>query len=309
MPCGGKTTILKLFLVRYPGQVFQLRKRASTGGYDETSLLGYKDETIIFVNNLRTKVSKNGKVVLPDALVELLSRLTDGVPIPFVWGSETYSPCVVAKLFVATTMELPDVPDLRRRFEQIVVGDGSNTEEFKVIQRITRRCASSDKWVRMAPDLKPAADFMIFERPEAEEPEVAHTEDDLDELLEGCPLRPTPAAMWNITLEPSGQCSEEWRSFVERIEMWVGFSVFLAVQMRSLATDDALNSWSTMEWVKAIASKKPEVEDSIQNDEDLQHLASCVEQIFEDPGSNERPQAADEPEAKRRRGSLAAICM
>ena len=60
-PGSGKSTTFKLLLERYPGQVFPLKKRASSDFYDTTALLGYNNRhKVVLLNDLKG-VEKKGE--------------------------------------------------------------------------------------------------------------------------------------------------------------------------------------------------------------------------------------------------------
>ena len=62
----GKTTLLKLLYLRYPGQVFDCSRRASKGVYDSTSIMGYRRQPIVVINDLKGKRGRDGEWVWPE---------------------------------------------------------------------------------------------------------------------------------------------------------------------------------------------------------------------------------------------------
>ena len=127
---SGKTLLLKLLQLRYPGQIFPAAIRGSKGGYDATSVIKYKHEPVIFFNSLKPKKVYSEMVWSID-LLEILESMTDGLPMSLNWGTANYSFTVVAKIVVVSTFDRPDTKDILRRYSLLTVTDEAGTAAYQ----------------------------------------------------------------------------------------------------------------------------------------------------------------------------------
>ena len=117
-PGIGKTTALKILLKRHPGQTFIAYKRAATGLYDETSLVGYRNEPVVIINDLKGRWKRrDGKPehIWPDSTLTCLKNSTDGFIQPFNYAAKFFSITVQAKILVCSIFHPPEDEEIARR--------------------------------------------------------------------------------------------------------------------------------------------------------------------------------------------------
>ena len=108
--------MMKIMMMRYPNQVFHLLKRAASSCYDTTALLGYNDQPIVCLNDVKGHEDKYGRRTWPPDMHRLFLSLTDGMPQPFAWAGRSYNPCIVAKIIINSTWDPPNDPEFTRRY-------------------------------------------------------------------------------------------------------------------------------------------------------------------------------------------------
>ena len=155
---SGKTLLLNLMQIRYVGEVFPVAERGSTGGYDSISMIRYASQSIVFVNSLKPKVTRGGQT-WHHTLLELLEKLTDGLPMNVEWGMQSFSFAVGAKIVAVSTFDRPETKDILRRYSLLAIDGEAGTLSYR--EHEGNAGTASNITIVPAANLLPASSFAV----------------------------------------------------------------------------------------------------------------------------------------------------